>query len=450
MGEMTTVDVAVLGAGPGGEAVVRRLRGSGLSVVVVERELVGGECAYWACVPSKTLLRPGEIRAAGRRFPGVLCSELDWDATAAYRDQMISDLDDSAKSAALLEAGASIVRGTARTVAPGRVMVGTSEIRCRHLVIATGSEPAVPSIEGLDEVDWWGTRDVYTMRRPPSDAVVLGGGPVGLETAQMLARCGSRVTIVEDADRLLANEDAGVGRELETALRADGIDVRVRSQVGSVRPYAGRVRAAFDGGEELEAERLVIATGRSPRTEGFGFETAGITPNDDGEIEVDEYCRAAEGVWAVGDVTARMPFTHVAHYQGEVAADDIAGRPRAADYRGIPRVVFTDPEVASVGLTRHQAEEAGLSVGVGTVQMSQLARSGMFGVDTPGFMTVIADREAGTLVGAVAVAPLASEFIGAAALAIRLQAPLAILAESTVQFPTFGEALPAAIRNLEL
>ncbi len=441
-------DVVILGGGPAGEAVVRRLDGEGLRIALVERELVGGECAYWACVPSKTLLRAPEVRAAARHSPGLSESELSWDESADYRDFMISHLDDATKAAKMREAGATLVRGRGVIAGPGRVVVDESVLETRHIVVATGTEASIPPIEGLTEGACWTTREVYTTRVLPRDAVVLGGGPVGVETAQMLSRFGVRVTIVEEADRLLAREDPDVGEALALLLAEEGVELRLGASAVRVEEVDGKHVVYFPDGSHVEAERVVIATGRTPRIVGIGLGAVGIEPGESGGIDVDDRCRAGDGVWAAGDVTAVMPFTHVAHYQGEIAADDILGRPRTADYRAIPRVVFTDPEVAAVGLTREQAAAEGLEIEAGSVELETLARTGMYGTGYHGSMTVLADRERGILVGAHAVSPLASEWIGATVLAIKARIPIAVLRDTPMQFPTFGEALSYAVKDL--
>lgn len=443
-------DVAILGGGPAGEAVVKRLDGSGLGVALIERELVGGECAYWACVPSKTLLRPAEVRAEAKRVPGLSRPQLRWNRIAAYRDFMISDLDDADKAARMEAAGATIIRGTGRLGGPGQVMVGDLTIEAEHIVIATGTAPIVPTIEGLDALAFWTTRDVYTMKTPPQDAVVLGGGPVAIETAQMLRGLGVEVTVIQEGSRLLSREDGAVGAELARKFEEDGIGVHLNANVASVESADTRATLVLGDGRRLETERLILAVGRRPCTEGAGLETIGVVPGEGGGIPVDERCRAADRVWAVGDVTDIMPFTHVAHYQGEIAADDILGRPRQADYRAIPRVVFSDPEVAAVGLSPQEAREQGLAIDLGTVSIEKLARSGMYGTGYRGFMTVVADRHEGILLGAFAVGPLASEWIGATIIAIKARVPIATLRDTPMQFPTFGEALSYAIDDLAL
>jgi pyruvate/2-oxoglutarate dehydrogenase complex dihydrolipoamide dehydrogenase (E3) component len=443
-------DVVILGGGPAGEAVVRRLDGAGLSVALVERERVGGECAFWACVPSKTLLRAPEVRAEARRVRGLTQPRARWAQIVAYRDFMISGLDDAGKATKMEAAGATLIRGTGRIAGPGRIAVGDSTVVAGHIVVATGTEPVVPAIDGIDQIAVWTTRDVYTMAAPPKDAIVLGGGPVGIETAQMLCGHGTRVTVVQDGGRLLPREDAAVGDELARRLAEDGIDLHLGVAGERVEGVGGRVKLFLGGGPYVEAERLVVAVGRRPCVDEIGLETIGLEPGASGGIDVDERCRAANGVWAVGDVTAVMPFTHVAHYQGEIAADDILARPRQADYRAIPRVVFSDPEVAAVGLTPEQAREQGLAIELGTVSLERLARTGTYGTGYRGFMTVIADRDKGVLVGAFAVGPLASEWIGASVIAIKARIPIATLRDTPMQFPTFGEALSYAVEDLEL
>ena len=438
----------ILGGGPAGEAVVRRLEGEGLRVALVERELVGGECAYWACVPSKTLLRPPDVRVQARRVQGLSEPDQTWEEIASYRDFMISDLDDADKAARMEAAGATLVRGAGRIVGPCRVTVGTRTLEAERIVVATGTVAAVPSVEGLEAGHFWTTREVYTMQVPPRDALVLGGGPVGVETAQMLRRHGAGVTIVEEAERLLSREDATVGEHLARRLGEEGVDLRLGARAVRVEAADGRQVVHLDDGSPVEAERIVVATGREPRVEGIGLELVGIEPGESGGIDVDERCRAGDGIWAVGDVTSVLPFTHVAHYQGELAADDILGRPRSADYRAIPRVVFTDPEVAAVGLTHEQAKAQKLAVSEGSVDLETLARTGTYGAGHHGAMTVLADREQGVLVGACAVAPLASEWIGAAVIAIKARVPVTVLRDTPMQFPTFGEALTYAVRDL--
>jgi dihydrolipoamide dehydrogenase len=423
-------DAVVVGAGPGGKHAARGLAKAGQKVAVVEAELVGGECPFWACIPSKTLLRPVEARGEAAHVAGLERPALHWDEVARYRDYMVSDHDDTAKAEKLAEAGVEIVRGRGRLDGPGRVVAGERTLRADRIVLATGTTSAIPPVEGLDGIEYWTNREATALEAVPESAIVLGGGPVGVELAQMLARFGARTTLVAAKPRLLARETAPVGDLLAELLAGAGVRLHVAS------------------GAAVEAERLVIAAGRRPRTEGLGLESVGIAVADDGTIPVDAHCRAEAGVWAVGDVTGVAPFTHVASYQARIAVDAILGRPREADYRAVPRVVFTDPEVAAVGETPEQARERGVDVGIAAGSLSDLDRTQTYGRELQGAYGVVADRGAGIALGAWAVGPLASEWIHPIALAILVRTPLGVLSESMAQFPSFAEAWPMAAREL--
>jgi dihydrolipoamide dehydrogenase len=328
------------------------------------------------------------------------------------------------------------------------VAVGERTLRADRIVLAPGTTSAIPPIEGLDGIGYWTNREATALEAVPENAIVLGGGPVGVELAQMLARFGARTTLVEAAPRLLARETAPVGDLLAELLADDGIDVRLGTKASRAEAAGAGVRVHLAAGDAVEAERLVIAVGRRPRTEGLGLESVGIAVADDGSIPVDAHCRAAAGVWAVGDVTGVAPFTHVASYQARIAVDAILGRPREADYRAVPRVVFTDPEVAAVGETPEQARERGVDVGVAGGSLSDLDRTQTYGRELQGAYGVVADRGAGIALGAWAVGPLASEWIHPIALAILVRTPLGVLSESMAQFPSFAEAWPMAAREL--
>jgi dihydrolipoamide dehydrogenase len=441
-------DVVVIGSGPGGRHAARGLAEAGKRVAIVEDELVGGECPYWACIPTKVLLRPVEARGETGHVPGLDPPALDWDAVARYRDYMVSDHDDTAKAEKLAEAGVEIVRGRARLDGPSRVAVGERTLRADRIVLAPGTTSAIPPLEGLDGIGYWTNREATALEAVPESAIVLGGGPVGVELAQMLARFGARTTLVEAAPRLLARETAPVGDLLAELLADDGIDVRLGMKASRAEAAGAGVRVHLGPGDAVEAERLVIAVGRRPRTEGLGLESVGIAVADDGSIPVDAHCRAGAGVWAVGDVTGVAPFTHVASYQARIAVDAILGRPREADYRAVPRVVFTDPEVAAVGETPEQARERRVDVGVAGGSLSDLDRTQTYGRELQGAYGVVADRGAGIALGAWAVGPLASEWIHPIALAILVRTPLGVLSESMAQFPSFAEAWPMAAREL--
>ncbi|MFL5853507.1 MAG: dihydrolipoyl dehydrogenase family protein [Solirubrobacteraceae bacterium] len=437
-------DAVVIGAGPGGRGVARRLAKAGRRAAVVEDELVGGECPFWACIPSKALLRPAEARGQTAHVAGLERPALHWDEVARYRDYMVSGHDDTKKTKALIEAGIEVVRARGRLDGSGRVRAGERTLEAEDVVIATGTTSAIPPIDGLDGVDYWTNREATALEAVPASAVVLGGGPVGVELGQMLARFGARTTIVEALPRLLARETPAVGDRLAELLRAEGIDVRLGAK--AVRVEGTRVH--LDDGGSVEGDRLVVAVGRKARTDDLGLDTVGVEPTDRGTLTVDARCRAGDGVWAVGDVTGVAQFTHVAAYQAGVAVADMLGEPHEADYRAVPRVVFSDPEVAAVGETPEQARERGADVAVVTGDLGDLDRTETYGHDLAGGYGLVADREASQVLGAWAVGPLASEWIHPMALAIRARIPLDLVGDGMAQFPTFAEAWPMAARKL--
>ena len=443
-------DVIVLGMGPGGEVVASKLLAGGKRVAVLERELIGGECGYWACIPSKTLLRPPEVRAGARRAAGTATPDLDWPEASAYRDTMIRHLDDTKQVESYEKQGATVLRGSGRIVGQGRVEVNGQMLHSDHIVVATGSDASIPPIEGLDDVPVWTNREATTLKEIPERAVFVGGGPVGVELGQMLARFGARVTIVQSADRLIDREDPRVGELIASALAEDGIDIRLGRKVTRARKDGANTIVELDDGSTIATDVIVIATGRTPRTWGIGLESVGVEPGEDG-LPIDERCRLAEGLWAVGDVTGVLPFTHVAKYQGRIVASNIMGTPARADYRSIPRVVFSDPEIAAAGLTEQQARDQGMDVATVTVNLPEsLARPWTYEQDPRGEMGLVADRERGVLVGAWAVAPLSSEWIHQASVAIRAEIPIATLLDTAAQFPTYSEAYLTGLEKLGL
>ncbi len=436
---MDRFDVIMIGMGPGGEAAAGRLLAAGKRVAVVERELIGGECAYWACIPSKTLLRAPEARAEAARAAGVATPALNWPELRDYHDYMVRYLDDAAQVRGYEQAGATVIKGTARITGRGRVEAGGELLEADHVVIATGSVPVRPDIEGLDQVPVWTNREATNVRDIPSRVLLIGGSAAGVELGQFYARMGAQVTIVQRAGTLVDREDPRVGELARDALAADGVTVHAGRTAARARPAAGGAVITLDDGTEAGTDVVILAAGRRPATAGLGLEAAGITLGARGEVPVDDHCRAGEGLWALGDVTGVALFTHVAMYQGRVVADNILGRERAASYHGIPRVVFADPEIAATGYTAAQARDRGIDAAATEVALADsVARPWTYERDPRGVLGLLADRHRRVLVGAWAVAPLASEWIHQAALAIRAQIPIDTLLDQVAQYPTYS------------
>jgi pyruvate/2-oxoglutarate dehydrogenase complex dihydrolipoamide dehydrogenase (E3) component len=441
-------DVIVLGAGPAGEAAVNGLLHGGASVAMVERELIGGECTNWACVPTKTLLRPPEVKGESKRAPGVPDPRLDFGPLAEYRDYMVSNHDDSNRRKSYEERGVTVVKGDGAFDGPGRVRVNGRLLEAKNVIVATGSDPVIPPLEGLEESGYWTNREASSLHEIPESAVILGGGPVGIELAQFLSRYGCEVTVVHKPDRLVNREDPHLCSLLAKQLTEDEITVKLGVSGDRVRKDGGRRILELSSGEEVAGEVLIVAVGRRPRSHGLNLESAGIEPGPRG-IKVDERLRAGDGVWAIGDCTGGLMFTHSGKYQGRVAVSNILGRERKADYRAIPRVVFTNPEIAAVGLTEEAAREQGLDVASAVIELpTSIARPYTYEQDPRGTLGVIVDRGRNVLVGAWALAPLASEWIHQAALAIRAEVPLDVLQDTVAQFPSYSEGYLAALREL--
>jgi pyruvate/2-oxoglutarate dehydrogenase complex dihydrolipoamide dehydrogenase (E3) component len=443
-------DAVVIGAGPAGEVAAGRLHAEGMRTALVERELVGGECAYWACIPSKTLLRPAELRLQARRVAGTSEPEQRWREIAEYRDFMIRHLDDSKQLSDYREEGIDVYKGEGRIVAERTVEVGGESLSAERIILANGSDPHVPDVTGLEQAGYWTNREATTLAEIPRSVVVLGGGPVGIELGQFLRRFGSRVTIVHHDPRLLTREEPRVSELLADALADEGIDLRLGAEATAVARVEGERTVTLATGEHVSGDELLVATGRAPRSRDVGLQAVGIEADARG-IAVDERCRAGDGVWAIGDVTGVMTFTHVAKYQARVACADIFGAPARADYSAIPRVVFCDPEVAAVGLTEAGAREQGIDVATARITLADaISRPWTYEQNPRGELGVIADRKRRVLVGAWAVSPLAGEWIHYAALAIKMQAPLDVLRDTVAQFPTYSEAYFKAIEALEI
>jgi dihydrolipoamide dehydrogenase len=443
-------DVAILGAGPGGEHAAYALCAEGRRVLLIERELIGGECSNWACIPTKTLLRPSEVRGESERAAGVKQAALAWPDLDRYRDYMTSAGDDSARVKRYEEMGVTVVKGEGRLAGPGRLDVEGREFAADSILITTGSDPVVPPLEGLQEAGYWTNREATATHEIPASTIVLGGGPVGIELAQFLRRFGSEVSVVQGSPRLAEREDERVSELLAETLGAEGIELRTGIHGQRVRRDGDQRVLTLDDGSELRGERLLVAVGRRPRSHDIGLETIGVEPGRGG-IPIDEHCRVAEGVWAAGDCTGVMLFTHLAKYQARVAMADMRGRPVRADYRAIPRVIFTDPEVAAVGMSEAQAREAGIDVAVSRIELpTTIARPYTYEQDPRGELAVVLDRTRRVMVGAWAVSPLASEWIHQAVLAIRAEVELDVLLDTVAQFPSYSEAFLSALQALEL
>jgi pyruvate/2-oxoglutarate dehydrogenase complex dihydrolipoamide dehydrogenase (E3) component len=441
-------DVVVLGAGPAGEVAVNTLLKADLQVAIVEQELIGGECSNWGCIPSKTLLRPPDLKGQADRTAGAGTPALDWPRLSSYRDYMVSNHDDSRRVSSYRSRGVTVVKQSGRLAGPGRVETNGRVLEADAVIVASGADAVIPPIPGLAESSYWTNREVTALRELPPSVVFIGGGVVAVELGQFLARFGVRVTIVQGTPRLADREDPQIGELLGQILTEDGVELVLGRRAVGVRVDGDEKVVELDNGAEARGSELVVATGRRPRVQEIGLESVGIEPDPRG-ISIDERCRAADGVWAIGDVTGVAMFTHVGKYQGRIAALDILGQPAKADYRAVPRVLFTDPEVAAVGLSEAAAREAGLDVVTATVDLpTSIARPYTYEENPRGTLGVVVDRRRQVLVGSWVVAPLAGEWIHTAVLAIRAEIPLSVLKDTIAQFPTFSEAFGFALRSL--
>lgn len=451
------VDVVILGLGTSGEDLSIQLLDSGLEVAGVEPQLIGGECPYWACLPSKAMIRAGNLIREAQRVEGVAGTASvspDWSQVAArVRDEIAGGWDDSYAEQRFKDRGGVLFRGWGRLDGPRRVVVGDETIRARiGVVVATGSKPFIPPIRGLSDVDYWTNHEAIAADPLPESLIILGGGAIGCELGQVFARFGCEVTIVEGSDRLLAHEEPEVSELVESVFASEGVTVVTGEHVTNVYQGPEGVTAETEGGRSITGERLLVVTGRAADPSGLGLGTVGLEASER-FIEVDDRMRAAEGLWAMGDITGKGMFTHVAVYQGTILADDILGKePRTPDFEALPRVTFTDPEIAAVGLTEAMARDRGIDVAVTHKQVPATFRGWLHKTGNDGLIKLVIDRQRNVLVGGTVAGPYAGEVLGLVSLAVHEETPIERLRNMIYAFPTFhggvGEALGAHGRGV--
>jgi len=447
------VDVVVIGMGPGGEDAAERLAEAGLVVAGVEARLVGGECPYWGCIPSKMMIRAADLLAEGRRIPGMAGRSTvtpDWAPVAhRIRAEATDDWDDTVAADRFTGKGGQLFRGYGRITAPGEVTVGGEVLRARRgIIIGTGTAPAIPPIPGLAGTPFWTNHEAIEAEQVPQSIVMLGGGAISAELAQVFARFGARVTIVEALGQLLPAEEPESGALVAEVFGRDGIAVHTGARGERINHDGDSFTVSLSGGTQLTAERLLVATGRRADLTSLGVGAVGIDEKAHA-IGVDAHMRAAPGVWALGDVVGKGAFTHMSMYHADIIVADVLGEEHhPAEYHAVPRVTFTDPEVGSVGLTEAQAREQGIAVRVGQAQIPSAARGWIHKAGNDGFVKLIEDAERGVLVGATSVGPTGGEVLSMLTLAVHAGLPTQRLREMIYAYPTFHRAVEAALHDL--
>ena len=452
---ISTAEVIVVGMGPAGESVAGQLAEAGLDVVGIDRELVGGECPYWGCVPSKMMVRAAHLLAEARRIPGVAGKTdvvADWAPVAArIRAEATDDWDDAVAVERFEGKGGRFVRGEGRIVAPGVVEVGGERIGAtKGIVIATGTRAAIPPVPGLADTPYWTNREAIAVEELPSSVIVLGAGAIGAELSQVYARFGVDVTVVEAVERVLPLEEPEVSEVVAEVFRSEGIDVRTGVTADAVAHDGGAFTVTLSDGSELTAEQLLVATGRRTDLPGLGVGAIGV--DESGRfLAVDEHLRVTDSVWAVGDITGEGAFTHVGMYQAAIAVADILGHDHEpADYRALPRATFTDPEVGSAGLTEAAARERGIDVRTAVQLVPHTARGWLHATGNEGVIKLVADASTGTLVGASVAGPNGGEVIGLLTVAIHAAIPVSTLRSMIWAYPTFHRGVEDALGQLDL
>jgi pyruvate/2-oxoglutarate dehydrogenase complex dihydrolipoamide dehydrogenase (E3) component len=452
-------DVVILGAGSAGEMMAPLLTAAGKSVIIIEKLLIGGQCPFYSCMPSKSMLRSAISRyEAGRTYEnGGTSRPLDLDsdreayARAAERRNVITEHgDDKNKEKSLLDSGVTILRGNGTITAPNVVTVNGQEIEFTDLVISTGSHPKVPDIKGLSGIKYWGSDEATTINQLPQSLTIIGGGPVGCELAQMFSRFGAEVTLIEPQERLIGHEEPEVTAELRRFFELEGIRVVTGKEIAHISQTEDkRFFIELEGGAQFDSEKLLLATGRSPSTKDIGLEILGIEIGVEGQIvtESNLQVKGRKNIWAVGDVTGIGPFTHTANYQGRIAAKAICGTIVAADYSALPRAVYTDPSVCSVGIGFDAAVKNGIAAIKAINSLNNVSRSQTDG-NEGGVLVLVADKKSQILIGASAIGLHAEEWLSEAFLAIRAKVPLALLVDVVHPFPSYGEVMEAALREL--